>query len=832
MIRLIIVILIVIFDLFSLGGQVIFNMTFDESDDPNYAIEQVRRDSFEIQNFQNKVERINRNESEALRLDGWSTWIEIPNYSFGEIKDQMTIQLWYGTESFSAGNGGLVSQIGTNGFSLEIDAYGHVIWAFHADGIFYFLRSDQRLSTYTWNHITAIIDLPNQLAAIYVNGNEWSQLNLDNHERISIAQESLHIGKQTNAQFFDQFDVTVSNGAIDDIKIFQNVDDTLLTNVDQDEQLVENFTIDPDLRHAGSHLRPRYHPMPSSHWTNEAYGLIYVDNMYHLFFQKNPNGPYLNFMHWGHLTSPDLVQWTEQKIALSPEEGNFDNAGTWSGTTVLDELDEVRIIYTAVNGVNAGIGMASPVDSTLNDWEKSTPLFNRVPDVPRSLDWRDPYIWKQDENYYMIIGSGLINNSGPYLFTYKSKDLVQWDPIDDLYRNRDTDVSGVFWEMPSFVQLPSGHYLLTVTTVPKAGNQAKTLSWLGEWENEEFTPFSEEPLSLELFSERSLAPAFGYDTNNDITYISIIPEDRNVNDQIAEGWRQVFSLPKIIREIDDEKIGSIPHPNICRLRESEIDLSGLVIDHSSSDNLGDIHASQSEIAMTLAYESDDIISLDVFKNNDGLESTTITFDTKDNQIILDRTNSSLSDTPRDFRISEYFFNPRDTLQFRVFLDKSIIEVFLDNLVVFSSRVYPSRSTSDMIDIRSELGRLNLVEAKVWNMKDASIVQSQEICIVDELPQSLYSDESVSTYQIIKDSDQITINPNPARDIIRLSFTNGSLELRSEVRVYNQIGELMINGPLLGNTLSLNTVSWSPGRYTAQIYDEDSGQTHIKSFIKL
>lgn len=40
--------------------------------------------------------------------------------------------------------------------------------------------------------------------------------------------------------------------------------------------------------------RPRYHAQPPRAWTNEPHGCIYWRGQYHLFYQKNANGPYLS----------------------------------------------------------------------------------------------------------------------------------------------------------------------------------------------------------------------------------------------------------------------------------------------------------------------------------------------------------------------------------------------------------------------------------------------------------------------------------------------------------------------------------------------------------
>src|SRR6478735_2587477 len=79
--------------------------------------------------------------------------------------------------------------------------------------------------------------------------------------------------------------------------------------------------------------RPQIHFSPKEHWMNDPNGMVYNDGIYHLFFQYYPGGTKWGPMHWGHATSPDMIHWEEQPIALYP-----DSLGTiFSGSAVLDK---------------------------------------------------------------------------------------------------------------------------------------------------------------------------------------------------------------------------------------------------------------------------------------------------------------------------------------------------------------------------------------------------------------------------------------------------------------------------------------------------------------
>ena len=87
---------------------------------------------------------------------------------------------------------------------------------------------------------------------------------------------------------------------------------------------------------ANDPLRPQYHLLPAHNWMNDPNGPIYFGGRYHMFHQYNPQAAVWGNMNWAHATSPDLIHWQHEPIAISPTSGGPDQDGVFSGSAVLD----------------------------------------------------------------------------------------------------------------------------------------------------------------------------------------------------------------------------------------------------------------------------------------------------------------------------------------------------------------------------------------------------------------------------------------------------------------------------------------------------------------
>ena len=160
---------------------------------------------------------------------------------------------------------------------------------------------------------------------------------------------------------------------------------------------------------------PRYHiALPGVVMNTHA---ICMDGVHHFFPIRMTTGkmyPEYELHYYGHLSSPDLVQWTLQPIPIRRDDIEFFP----NGTIVTDQEGAANII--------AGPRMhrAVSTDPDLKTWSVPERQPRIVTDRP-GIQWRDTSIFRHEGVWYMVTQSpGRPENRS---FLYRSADLLDWE---------------------------------------------------------------------------------------------------------------------------------------------------------------------------------------------------------------------------------------------------------------------------------------------------------------------------------------------------------------------------------------------------------------------
>ena len=677
---------------------------------------------------------------QAWRSDGFSSSVSAPLRLSAE--KGFTVQAWVALESYPAGYekpvaeqipGSLIQQAGKNaGFDIFMDAYGR--WGLRISTASGTLRITARepFPLYKWANVAATFDPATGTANLFLDGvligeksgkrSNWKPATSD--FRIAASWREAPLGV---------FNINGMNAAYDDVRVFDHAlpaAEIAATTKNITPPDAQQSLIVPATRFAADLQRPVYHGMPPANWTNEPHGLIRRGNTWHIFYQRTPNGPYKTMMTWGHLRSDDLVHWTSLPIALRPElqkdDFGFDMKGIWSGDVVTGPGGFAYAFYTSVNHsatfYNPGISLAISDDPGLLSWKKVGPLIDRT----GVGDFRDPYVWFEKGETRMIVGAALAGSGG--LAYYRCDNLASrscWKRQPDLAPFAKMDFGSEIWEMPVFTAIGDGKYILEVNPiggkVSKYGNPStRAVYWIGTWDGATFTPDSLQAKKLDLLPGH-LSPTVARDASGQLVGIGIVDERRTPEAQLRAGWAHTFSLPRVWRLLPDGKtLGQSPLPALTKLRlpggaaQRRIEGVGRV-------PVGDLGQSVEILARFDAPPAQGTYGLDIASSSDGAETTRLYYDVDRKEMVLDKQHSTLGkdgEGPQLLRGAyddAAFGRPRD---FHVFIDHSVVEVFVNDAAAFSFRIYPTRADSTRFGIASS-DRVS-VDVQAWPLAAAPI----------------------------------------------------------------------------------------------------------------
>ncbi|MBV9673574.1 MAG: glycoside hydrolase family 32 protein [Verrucomicrobia bacterium] len=461
--------------------------------------------------------------------------------------------------------------------------------------------------------------------------------------------------------------------------------------------------------------RPLFHLTAPSNWINDPNGAFLWKDRYHLFYQYNPNGAFWGTIHWGHAFSSDLVHWQDCQIALSPSRDGPDRDGCWSGC-VVDDQGVPTALYTGLEPQTVCLATG---DDDLEQWKKlEKPIIAGPPSELRltgfpsltghaSSDFRDPYVWREEEKWFLIIGAGMRDKGGTALL-YESKDLRDWRYLHPI-------LSGVvgencnMWECPVLLRT-GGRCALFVCPHP----EAKHVYWLaGQWRDYRIREQRRGKLDLgtHVYATQCL-----YDPARDRHLVwNWVKEGRPVRSQLSAGWSGALSIPKECGLGSNDELLIRPAKELSHLRRTGQSIKEQILTPFSSNPFEDFGDDCLEVESELSFSEPTICELCVRVSHDHTECTTITYNSAKELLTVDASRSS-SDPDVDKAVVSGPLKPENGIvRFHVFLDRSVLEIFLTNKACITQRLYPQRSDSLGLIFLVRVGSARVHRLSAWKM---------------------------------------------------------------------------------------------------------------------
>ncbi|WP_008523904.1 glycoside hydrolase family 32 protein [Halorhabdus tiamatea] len=470
----------------------------------------------------------------------------------------------------------------------------------------------------------------------------------------------------------------------------------------------------------GQH-RPQYHLTAPANWLNDPNGLVKWDGEYHVFYQYNPEGPFHDTIHWGHAVSDDLVTWRDEPIALAPDPGSPDEDGCWSGCTV-DDGGTPTFVYTGVSDRDQ-LPCIATGDDELREWTKTdgNPVITSPPetlDICGTDEWdahfRDHNVWRDDDTWYQIIGAGIEDVGGTALL-YESSNLIDWEYHGPILTG-DWPGAGPIWECPELLDFGEKSLL-------HVSNYNEVIYFVGEYSDGSFDVDKKGTLDPGNF----YAPQ-SMNTDERTIMLGWIKEARSDRDQWDAGWSGLLSLPREVSLESDGDLTIRPVPELERLRSDPYRVDGMTLTPESSNPLDGVESRTCEVNLEFDPGDADEIGLTVFQSpaSEPREQTVLRY--ADGQLVVERTHSvqptANSDTATHEQAIPVSPQADGTIELRVFLDRSVIEIFANSRRCLTSRVYPASERSDNMELYAFGGEAHVERIDVWKLDGGGMNDSE------------------------------------------------------------------------------------------------------------
>ncbi len=472
----------------------------------------------------------------------------------------------------------------------------------------------------------------------------------------------------------------------------------------------------------GDPHRPIYHYINPEAMLNDPNGLCFWQGRWHLFYQAYP--PEDTRQHWGHAVSDDLIHWRDLPYAIYPNPERC----CFSGSTYVEE-DRVIAMY---HGTVVGNMVAVSSDPLLLNWEKvsgKAVIPSRHADGTNPV-YRvfDPCIWKKDDMYYSLSGGTLPHGPGgkPVRanFLLRSADLVNWVYLHPFVEDDQYTLVGDDGACPYFWPIGDRHILLFFSHM--SGGQYL----LGDYDTarDKFVVTAGAKNNFGAASPAGVhAPSAVPDGEGGVIVIY------NMNPaKPTKGWNQIMTLPRRLTLLSKDDLGVEPAGDIESLRSDHQHVGGQTLPANEEVVLENINGNAMELALEIDTKGSPMVELNVLRSPQKEEFTRIAFfrergmrnlnsdrNVRDSLLTIDSSYSSIAPDVRS-RAPEtgtLSITGDETLKLRVFVDKSVVEVFANGRQCVAMRVYPDREDSVGVSLRSQGQDSELKSLDAWQMKD-------------------------------------------------------------------------------------------------------------------
>lgn len=415
---------------------------------------------------------------------------------------------------------------------------------------------------------------------------------------------------------------------------------------------------------------------------NDPNGLCYHQGKYQIFFQWNPFGCEHKHKHWTYTQTTNFINYTKPQIALAPVD-KFDKDGCYSGSA-RSKNNKLEIIYTANLKDEQNIRYPRQVLVKQNDdgeFIKEKIIIDTVP-KGYTTHFRDPYIFIKNNRSFIILGAQRENLTGCALI-YEEID-ENWIFRGEL-KTRLIDF-GYMWECPNLFTIDDKDILVFCPQGLKAQkyqyqNLYQAGYLIGQFNPDtlEFThgEFHEFDMGFDFYAPQILV----HENRHILIGWVGMPDKLQDYPTINDGWVHSLTLPRELI-LKNDKLYQRPISELNELNQNT----------TTKINTDKISLSANKKLETSIPLKDISSWQGKLKFND--EYILLTYDKNTSVFTIDRNQLKLGGKG----IRQFLVKAQDELNLSVYIDNSIIELYLQDGEYYATFCYYPTNDNPIFDL--------------------------------------------------------------------------------------------------------------------------------------
>ena len=188
----------------------------------------------------------------------------------------------------------------------------------------------------------------------------------------------------------------------------------------------------------------------------------------------------------------------------------------------------------------------------------------------------------------------------------------------------------------------------------------------------------------------------------------------NPEGEEEKGWSGVYGLPRTLWLGEDGTLRMQPVRELECLRCHERSWHELSLSDGETRALAGVTGHSCELWLEIETGAAPRCGLKVRASGDGEEETLLYYDAGAKALVFDATRSGVSGRMVVER-APFALKPAETLKLRVFVDRSVVEIFANDRQAIGRRVYPGRSDSHGVILTADGGAARFRRVIAWHM---------------------------------------------------------------------------------------------------------------------